>query len=399
MFNAFRLAILVTIICLTFGSISRADQADKDSNATSRRPAWTTSRVKGTPEPPLPYRAQRVFPNLGFEQPTVLTSAPGTDRLFVAEQKGRIYSIPNDRECREADLFVDINDLVEHLNSKLPEKDHVRPGPVYGLTFHPDFADNRHCYICYIVNRKSRGDSEFNGTRVVRVTVDDADPPKVILDSETEIISWLAGGHNGGCLKFGKDGMLYISTGDGGNAFPPDGRTSGQDVTNLLAGVLRIDVNQPANGRAYSVPQDNPFVGVSATKLELPEGTRSEIWAYGMRNPWKMSIDRKTGDLWVGDVGWELWELVYRVKPGDNFGWSIVEGRQPVRPEQKPGPTPVVSPTVEIPHTEAASITGGFVYRGPRFPELHGQYILAIGKHAAFGASQSTVTRLDHDVS
>ena len=317
---------------------------------------------------------------------------PGTDRLFVAEQSGRIYSIPNDRECRKADLFLDANLLVQRLNASFKEVDQVAFVAIYGLTFHPDFAANRRCFVCYVVRYKdgSRGQRP-QGTRVVELRATDSDPPTAIVETEKEIIGWLEGGHNGGCLKFGPDGMLYVSTGDGGNAFPPDGHTSGQDVTNLLAAVLRIDVDRTAKGKPYSIPPDNPFGNAQAGKpLDLPgdqeeakrtplpavpEGVRREIWAYGMRNPWKMSFDRKTGDLWVGDVGWEMWELIYRVKPGDNYGWSLVEGRQPVRPNQKPGPTPVVPPAVEIPHTEAASITGGFVYRGDRLPELNGHYI------------------------
>ncbi|MGZ0173642.1 MAG: PQQ-dependent sugar dehydrogenase [Planctomycetales bacterium] len=329
------------------------------------RKAWTTSRLKGSPEPPLPYRAQRVFQQLNFEQPTVLTNAPGTDRLFVAEQKGRIFSIPNDTDCKQANLFLDANELVEQLNARLAKDDQVTFGSVYGLTFHPNFASNRRCYVCYTVNAK-RG-KNADGTRVVEVRVDKNDPPRAIVDSETQIISWLVGGHNGGCLKFGPDGMLYISTGDGGAAFPPDGHNTGQDVSDLLAGVLRIDIDRPQADRAYSIPGDNPFV-----KLD---GARGEVWAYGMRNPWKMSFDRKTGNLWVGDVGWELWELVYQANSGDNFGWSLFEGRQPVHAERKRGPTPIVPPTVEIPHTEGASITGGFVYRGNRLPELKGHYI------------------------
>ncbi|MDA0285224.1 MAG: PQQ-dependent sugar dehydrogenase, partial [Planctomycetota bacterium] len=239
---------------------------------------------------------------------------------------------------------------------------------VYGLTFHPEFAANRKCYVCYTVRYKqSKRGVHPDGTRVVEVTVDDGATPLAIIDSEVEIITWRVGGHNGGCIKFGHDGMLYVSTGDGGEAFPPDGLNSGQDVSNLLAAVLRINVDLPESGQAYSIPADNPFV-------KLAEA-RGEIWAYGMRNPWKMSFDRLTGHLWVGDVGWELWELVYRVNAGDNFGWSLVEGRQPVHTERKRGPTPIVPPAVEIPHTEGASITGGFVYRGERLPELKGHYI------------------------
>lgn len=343
-------------------------------SAADKRSPWTNSRVRGTPEPPLPYRAKRIYPHLNFYQPTVLTNAPGTDRLFVAEQSGKVFSFPDDADCRKADLFLDAKQLVEQMNGKLDEADHVRFQAVYGLTFHPDFARNRKAYVCYVVTYAKGGRGQHpTGTRVIEITVDDQPAPAARVETEREVITWLQGGHNGGCIKFGLDGMLYVSTGDGGFAFPPDGRNSGQDVTTLLSAVLRIDVDHPEDGQSYAIPRDNPFV---TSKVDLPEGTRKEIWAYGMRNPWKFSFDRVTGDLWVGDVGWELWELIYRVSPGDNYGWSLVEGsNQPVRPEQRPGPTPLTPPAAEIPHTEAASITGGFVYRGKKLPELVGQYI------------------------
>jgi uncharacterized repeat protein (TIGR03806 family) len=354
--------ILCSVLC---SATMKADDNGNNATTVSRRTPWTTSRVKGSPEPPLPYRAQRVFQHLNFEQPTVLTNAPGTDRLFVAEQKGRIFSIPDDAECKQADLFLDVNELVKQLNTSLGNENQATFGSVYGLTFHPDFSRNRKCYVCYTVN--SRRGPNSDGTRVVEIKVDGNDPPRAIVESESRIITWRAGGHNGGCLKFGPDGMLYISTGDGGEAFPPDGLNTGQDVSDLLASVLRIDVDRPQAEQAYSIPDHNPFV-----KLD---GARGEVWAYGMRNPWKMSFDRQTGKLWVGDVGWELWELVYQANAGDNFGWSLFEGQQPVHTERRPGPTPIVPAVAEIPHTEGASITGGFVYRGERLPELKGHYI------------------------
>lgn len=358
-------AVVLQVSCLT--SIS-ADEQERPVGEIRQRQPWTTSRVKGSPEPPLPYRAQRVFRHLNFEQPTVLTNAPSTDRLFVAEQKGRIYSIPDDPDCKQADLFLDVNELVGRLNTMLGEGSQATLGSVYGLTFHPDFDGNRKCYVCYTVNyTKPKSGKTPDGTRVVEVRTDDNDPPRAITDSERLIISWKAGGHNGGCLKFGPDGMLYVSTGDGGAAFPPDGLNTGQDISDLLASVLRIDVDRPQADLEYSIPDDNPFV-----KLD---GVRGEVWAYGMRNPWKMSFDQQTGKLWVGDVGWELWELVYQANAGDNFGWSLFEGRQPVHTERTGGPTPIMPPAVEIPHTEGASITGGFVYRGSRLPELYGHYI------------------------
>ncbi len=335
----------------------------KPFGMTARTP-WKTSQITGTPEPPPPFRAQRLFPKINFDKPTLITNAPATDRFFIAEQTGKIFSIPNDQKCEKPDLFLDAKELVEQM--KKPD-DEVGLVAVYGLTFHPNFAENRFCYVCYVVNTKGSRTQRPDGTRVTRLKVSKTDPPVCDPKSEKVVISWLQGGHNGGCVKFGLDGCLYVSTGDGGFAFPPDGRNSGQDVSNLLSSILRIDVDHPDEGRLYSIPDDNPFTDLKAA--------RGEIWAYGVRNPWKMSVDRKTGDLWVGDVGWELWEMVYRVQPGANYGWSLVEGRQPVHTERERGPTPIVPPTIEIPHTDGASITGGFVYRGKKFPELDGHYI------------------------
>jgi putative heme-binding domain-containing protein len=339
---------------------------DKRSDGLQPRVAWTTSKVRGSPDPPLPYRAQRAFPNIHFQNPTVLTSAPGSDRLVVAEQTGKIYSIANDPAVPAADPFLDCAALVSTLSQE--RKEDLAFEAVYGLTFHPQFAENRFCYVCYVVRYRdvSRGQHP-QGTRVSRFTVNGDNPPLCDPNSEKLILSWLQGGHNGGCLKFGPEGYLYISSGDGGPAFPPDPLLAGQDVTNVLSAVMRIDVDHEQAGRAYTIPPDNPFVA--------QQGARGEVWAYGLRNPWKMSFDRQTGDLWLGDVGWELWEMVYRVHKGDNFGWSLYEGRQPIHTERPRGPTPIVPPAVDIPHTEGASVTGGYVYRGKKFPELAGTYI------------------------
>lgn len=359
---------LVFSVILVLSDTATAQDDSKKITSLAKRIPLTTSNVRGRPEPPLPYRAEVAFPNVNFTNPTVLTNAPGTDRFFVAEQSGKIYSIAGDRSSSKKDLLVDVAELVEQLNGSLDDADKVQGTTTYGLTFHPDFAKNRLCYVCYVVDFvDAKRRPHPHGTRVVQLKVTDEDPPRAIVDSQTEVITWLSGGHNGGCIKFGLDGMLYVSTGDGGFAFPPDGRNSGQDVSNLLSAVLRIDVDHPENGLAYRIPEDNPFTDLKAA--------RGEIWAYGMRNPWKISFDRKTGDLWVGDVGWELWELVYRVKPGDNYGWSLVEGPQPVHSERERGPTPIVPPVALVPHTDGASITGGFVYRGKKFPELDGTYI------------------------
>jgi hypothetical protein len=215
--------------------------------------------------------------------------------------------------------------------------------------------------------------------------VTDTDPPRVDPASEEIIITWLAGGHNGGCLAFGPDGYLYISTGDATPPSPPDGLDAGQDMSRLLSGILRIDVDRRDGDRPYSIPPDNPFVTL--------EGARPEKWAYGFRNPWKISFDRTTGDLWCGDVGWELWELVHRIERGGNYGWSIMEGPQPVKVEGRRGPTPILPPTIALPHSEAASVTGGYVYRGKKFPALAGAYVSAIGRRGTFGPRGGTARR------
>jgi putative heme-binding domain-containing protein len=329
-----------------------------------QRVAWTTSRITGSPEPPSPYKIERVFPKLTFKNPLLITRAPGTDRLFVGEHAGKIYSFPKDQGRDKADLFLDLTTEL-HSWDKAGKVRGV--DAVYGLAFHPQFAKNRYCYICYVLASKTPGEQLPDGSRVSRFRVTDTDPPRCDPKSEKVLITWLAGGHNGGDLHFGPDGYLYISTGDGTDPNPPDKFDTGQDISDLLSSILRIDVDREDKGKPYAIPPDNPFI-------KTP-GARPEVWAYGFRNPWRMSFDRVTGDLWVGDVGWELWEMVYRVKRGGNYGWSVMEGRQPVRPESKRGPTPILPPTLDFPHTEAASITGGYVYRGKRLKELIGAYI------------------------
>jgi uncharacterized repeat protein (TIGR03806 family) len=328
------------------------------------RVPWTTSRLHGTPEPPHPYRVERVFPKLTFKNPLLLVCPAWSDRFFVGEQAGKLYSFRNDPNVAKADLFLD---LTTELHSWDPAGKVRGVGAVYALVFHPQFEKNRYCYVCYILDSKTDGEQLPDGTRVSRFRVTDTDPPRIDPKSEKVIITWLAGGHNGCDMHFGNDGFLYISTGDGSNPNPPDARDTGQDVSDLLSSILRIDVDREEHGKPYAVPPDNPFV-------KTP-GARPEVWAYGFRNPWRMSFDRPTGDLWVGDVGWELWEMIYRVQKGGNYGWSVMEGPQPVHPEGRRGPTPILPPALAFPHTEAASITGGYVYHGKRLTDLDGVYV------------------------
>jgi putative heme-binding domain-containing protein len=327
------------------------------------RTPWTTSRVVGSPDPPPPFRVVRVFPHLKFEHPLLLARCPGSDRLFVGEQAGVLHSFP-DRPDAKADLFFDLRKELRTIHL-LPQAQAVEA--VYGLAFHPNFETNRLCFVCYtLVGKNRRQRNLADGTRVSRFTVTKAEPPRIDPASEEIVLTFLQGGHNGGDLHFGPDGMLYISTGDAANPNPPDDLNTGQDISDLLSSILRIDVDHADAGKHYAVPKDNPFVGMP--------GARPEVWAYGFRNPWRMSFDRQTGELFVGDVGWELWESVHRVEKGGNYGWSAMEGPQPIKPE-KVGPTPIRPALIELPHTIACSVTGGYVYRGRKFPELRGAYV------------------------
>ena len=342
--------LLTVLLAPAAGNAHARDKASQPRIGLQKRIPWTTSRMIGSPDPPSPYVLERVFPKLSFKNPVVLTNAPGTSRLFAVELDGKIHSFPHQQAVAKTDLVFDV-------------RKHIKGATrVYGLTFHPGFVKNRYVYVCYILKQEQK-----DGTRVSRFVMSKTDPPTIDPKSEKLLMTWKSGGHNGGCLKFGHDGFLYISTGDGAGAFPADDADTGQRIDDLLASILRIDVDREENGKPYAIPKDNPFVTL--------KGARGEVWSYGHRNPWKMSFDAKTGDLWVGDVGWEMWEMIYRVQKGDNYGWSVVESTQPVHPERKLGPTKVVPATIAHSHTEAKSITGGFVYRGKRLPELAGRYI------------------------
>lgn len=355
-FDSFR-ATLPALLLIQFQALlfcviqssALAAELSSGPRITERQP-WTASNIKGVPDPPPPYVVEPAFPDLTFTLPLELGSAPGLDRIFVAEQGGKIFSFRQDSHVKSPDPVIDLKQHNPEVTA------------LYSITFHPDFEKNHYIYLCYI----TKSDTP-DGSHISRFTVSATEPPVIDPASEVPVLQWWAGGHNGCSLKFGPDGYLYISTGDGGGPSPPDPLLAGQDVTNLLSAILRIDVNATEGDRGYRVPPDNPLIGMP--------GARPEIWAYGFRNPWRMSFDPATGELWVGDVGWQLWEMIYRVEKGGNYGWPIMEGPQPALPESPRGPTPILPPTVSHPHSEAASITGGYVYRGSRLPELKGAYV------------------------
>ena len=247
------------------------------------RIVWTTSRITGSPEPPPPVRAQRAFPALTFKKPVQLVPFPGHRRYALVEEEATIYSFRNDPACDKADLFLDLRKEIRNLD----KVDRCRGVDAsYSIAFDPAFAKNRLCYVMYLLGTKEKNKPLANGSRVSRFKVTDDDPPRIDPASEEVLITWLAGGHNGCDLQFGNDGFLYFSTGDAEAPSPPDKLQTGQDVSDLLSSILRIDVHRSEGGRPYAIPPDNPFVGMP--------GARPEIWCYGLRNPWRMSFDRPT---------------------------------------------------------------------------------------------------------
>jgi uncharacterized repeat protein (TIGR03806 family) len=316
-----------------------------------RRIPWNDSRVVGSPDPPPPYKVVRAFPGLTVKQPLTLSPEPGTDRLFLLQHMnywagpGRLLAVRDDQgvTSAEAETLLDIDGLA------------------VGVAFHPDYERNGYLYIG--LNGPVEGRRKT--TQVVRYTVDRRAPHRIDPGSKLLIIEWPSNGHNGGDLDFGNDGYLYVSSGDGSS--DSDGNLTGQTLDDLLGAVLRIDVDHTDPGRNYGVPKDNPFV-------DRP-GARPELWAYGLRNPWRLSFDRGAGQLWVGNNGQDLWEQVYLVKKGSNYGWSLSEGSHVFRAGRKAGPDPIAPPAAEHHHSEARSLTGGRVYRGTRLPDLVGTYL------------------------
>ena len=319
----------------------------------------------------------RAFPALRLERPIWMSEAPdGTGRYFILEQVGRILVVPKADSGANAVEFLNIINREPFVDNE---------EGLLSLAFHPQFKTNGLFYIYY--NRQSPRRSVISEFKVAATNSNKADlaSERILLE-----VPQPYGNHKGGQIGFGPDGMLYIALGDGGSANDPIG--NGQNTATLLAKILRIDVNSRSmsgssgwgNRRRelpYGIPKDNPFVNEPGEY-----GVRKEIWAYGLRNPWRYSWDRQTGDLWVGDVGQEKWEEINLIVKGGNYGWSVRESMHPF----KPGPEGAryVDPVLEYPHNPSLleqskfpkhsmglCITGGYVYRGKQYPSLQGIYV------------------------
>ena len=293
---------------------------------------------------------ERVFPSLTFERPVFLThSGDDSGLLYVVEQDGVIHRI-DPATPEQAEVFLDIRSRVSRGGNE---------EGLLGLAFSPTFADNGRFYVYYTAAKPRR--SVLSRFETGADGLGDAQSEEVFLKVGQPFPN-----HNGGMITFGPDGMLYIGLGDGGSAGDPFG--NGQNPGTLLGTILRIDVEQTSEGALYAIPADNPFAGKS--------GARGEVWAYGLRNPWRFSFDGKTGDLWVGDVGQNAREEVDIVYPGVNYGWNVMEGSTCFRAASC-ADDQLQPPVAEYGHSLGCSITGGYVYRGQRISVLEGVYLYA----------------------
>jgi glucose/arabinose dehydrogenase len=323
-------------------------------------------------ETPLPLETAVAFPDLQWTgwtpendagkvtplRPVLLTHAgDGSNRVFVGTQHGVVHVFPNDQKATKTKVFLDISQKVTYNDNRNEEG-------FLGLTFHPDYKKNGEFFVFYTPK-----DQKLTNY-VSRFHVSKSDPDRADPDSEEillRITNRLFWNHDGGTICFGPDGYFYIAVGDGGVANDP--KRNGQNLNSLLAKVLRIDVDHKDPDKAYAVPKDNPFV-------ETPEA-RPEIWAYGLRNIWRMAFDRKTGRLWASDVGQNLYEEIDFIVRGGNYGWNLREG---LHPFGTPGVGPrkdLIEPIWEYNHDVGKSLTGGLVYRGELLPELNGYYLYA----------------------
>jgi glucose/arabinose dehydrogenase len=343
-----RLAALVVAGALvTAGCTGGDDDAaapPTTATATSAAPGTTPAASRATT--PLADVHVRLTVLARVDSPTAMAVRTGDDRLYVTEQSGRVVRVPHDGGAEQTVLDL---------------RGGVRAGGEQGLLGIAFSPDGRTMYLDYT---DTKGD-----THVDAVDIDAAGATgnrRTLLTVDQPYAN-----HNGGQLVARRDGTLWIALGDGGSGGDPQHHA--QDLGSLLGKILRIDPRpDPATGKPYTIPPDNPFVG--------RRGARPEIWAYGLRNPWRFSFDRDTGDLWIGDVGQGAWEEV-DLEPagsggGRNYGWNLREGSHPYGGGRKPAGA--VDPILEYSHRDGGvAVTGGYVYRGSRIPALRGAYLYA----------------------
>ncbi len=356
-----------------------------DSRARSRTaPGWlapvaivlilgsaSIAPAEGPAGMPMPkMKTEVAFPNLSFDRPVALAYPDdGSNLLFVTEQhKGTIQSFPDVADTKDKQEFLNLPDPMNGGNEE----------GLLGLAFHPKYKQNGEFFVYYSAKTPNKRQSVVSRFKVSKENPRKADP-----SSEERI--WVSAddpfeNHNGGCIAFGPDGYLYISLGDSGAADDP--LMTGQNPKDWFGSLLRIDVDRPADGKAYGIPSDNP-------RLRDPKFAdwAPEVYCIGVRNIWKFSFDKADGTLWAGDVGQNKFEMVHIIQNGGNYGWSVAEAFHPFKARQKANTASKISkPIVEYPHGPrddpkrtdyGQSITGGYVYRGDKLKDLVGTYVYA----------------------
>lgn len=300
------------------------------------------------------YRLKDAFPKLEFKNLVDLQMPyDSSQMIYVVQQSGEIYRFAGNESAEKSELILDISEKIIFSGEQ----------GLLGLAFHPRFSENGFFYVNYVADNPKR-------TVISRFRAGKNIAPGAVAESETVLLEFSQpySNHNGGQVSFGQDGYLYIATGDGGSGGDP--QNNAQNLTNLLGKILRIDIDKPSGGKNYGIPSDNPFAGNKS-------GYREEIFAYGLRNPWRFSFDRITGNLWAADVGQNKYEEINIITSGGNYGWRIMEGFHCYNPSEGCDTTGLILPVHEYGHDEQGgfSVTGGFVYRGSDFPELYGHYI------------------------
>lgn len=365
---------------LALASLSLAtalSAADTPAQPATKAPAPAAAAPAPAPTGPLPYVTEPAFGSLKFNQPLAIVSAPGDkDRVFIIEKPGRILVLNLKDPQPEPKVFLDLTTRVKDASSEQG---------VLAIAFHPQWKKNRKFYLWWTSTEgKARED------RLSCFLLSDSDDSVANPDSETPMIAQRdqASNHNGGEIQFGPDGYLYVSIGDEG-AGDDKFQNSQRIDKNFFSCILRLDVDRKAGSiepnphpssrpDTYTIPADNPFVG--ATEFNglpvKPAEVRTEFWAVGLRNPWRMSFDSATGKLWCGDVGQNLHEEVDIIVRGGNYGWNVREGFYPFAKGQATPPKPVfLDPVWDYPRTSGLSITGGFVSHGTGYPDLEGKYL------------------------
>lgn len=321
-----------------------------DAFGLTSRPSNTSCIIPDAPSTTANIKLTPVFDSISFNKPVALRQSPTlADRWYVVEQAGRIKTfLTNDSAATD---FADLTDPVSNAGNEMG---------LLGMAFHPDFATNNYVYVYY----SSTGGSLHHQSVISRFEATSATVLDLSTETEMLRIDQPYSNHNGGNILFGPDGYLYIGMGDGGSAGDPGDRS--QDTSTLLGKMLRIDVDNPANSNNYSSPVDNPFVGTAGL---------DEIFALGLRNPWRWSFDRQTGDLIAGDVGQNAWEEIDIISNGGNYGWRCYEGNHAYNTSGCLSQNSYIGPIYEYGHGTGSSITGGYVYRGSAIPALQGTYL------------------------